>query len=94
VYGIVLLAAAVAYYVLQRVLLRVQGPNSLLSEAIGRDLKGKSSPFLYCLAIGLSFVRPWLGVLVYVGVALMWLVPDRRLERRMTGAQRDWEHSP
>ena len=87
VYGIVLLAAAVAYYVLQGVLLRTHG-NSLLAEAIGRDLKGKGSPFLYCLAIALSLlVRPWMGVVVYVAVALMWLVPDRRLERRVTAAQ-------
>jgi uncharacterized membrane protein len=93
VYGIVLLAAAVAYYVLQGVLLRVQGANSLLAEAIGRDLKGKLSPFFYCVGIGLSLVQPWLGVVVYVGVALMWLVPDRRVERRMTGMERDGEPS-
>ena len=86
VYGIVLLAAAVAYYVLQGVLLRTHG-NDLLAEAIGRDLKGKLSPYLYCLAIVLSLVRPWMGVFVYVGVALMWLVPDRRLERRVTAAE-------
>src|SRR4051795_8602197 len=86
VYGIVLLAAAVAYYVLQRTLLRTPG-NPLLGEAIGRDLKGKGSPFLYCLAIVLSLVQPWLGIVIYVGVALMWLVPDRRVERRMTAAE-------
>ena len=85
VYGIVLLAAAVAYYVLQGTLLRARG-NDLLAEAIGGDLKGKASPYLYCLAIALSLVQPWLGVVVYVGVALMWLVPDRRLERRVTAA--------
>ena len=88
VYGIVLLAAAVAYYVLQGTLLRAHG-NSLLAEAIGRDLKGKGSPFLYCLAIALSLVRPWMGVVVYVAVALMWLVPDRRVERRVTAAEVD-----
>jgi uncharacterized membrane protein len=88
VYGIVLLAAAVAYYVLQGTLLRAHG-NPLLAEAIGRDLKGKGSPFLYCLAIALSLVRPWTGVVVYVAVALMWLVPDRRLERRMTAAENE-----
>ena len=89
VYGIVLLAAAVAYYVLQGTLLRAQRRSSLLAEAIGRDLKGKGSPLLYCLGIGLSLVRSWLGVVVYVGVALMWLVPDRRLERRMTAIDDD-----
>ncbi len=88
VYGIVLLAAAVAYYVLQGTLLRTHG-NDLLAEAIGRDLKGKGSPYLYCLAIVLSLVRPWMGVVVYVAVALMWLVPDRRVERRMTATEID-----
>jgi uncharacterized membrane protein len=88
VYGIVLLAAAVAYYVLQGTLLRTHG-NSLLAEAIGRDLKGKGSPYLYILAIALSLGRPWMGVVVYVGVALMWLVPDRRLERRVTATEVD-----
>ena len=88
VYGIVLLAAAVAYYVLQGVLLRTHG-NSLLAEAIGRDLKGKGSPYLYILAIALSLVRPWMGVVVYVAVALVWLVPDRRLERRVTATEVD-----
>src|SRR4051794_1700779 len=88
VYGIVLLAAAVAYYVLQGTLLRAHG-NSLLAEAIGRDLKGKASPYLYCLAIALSLVQPWMGVVVYVGVALMWLIPDRRVERRMNATEVD-----
>src|SRR5919202_4192300 len=86
VYGIVLLAAAVAYYVLQGRLLRTSG-NSLLAEAVGRDLKGKGSPYLYILAIALSLVRPWMGVVVYVAVALVWLIPDRRLERRVTATE-------
>lgn len=84
VYGIVLLAAAIAYYVLQTVLLRADGEESVLRTAIGVDLKGKASPPLYCLAIGLSFVSPWAGIAVYVAVALMWLVPDRRVERTLT----------
>src|SRR3954464_9645695 len=77
VYGIVLLAAAVAYYILERTLLRTSG-NSLLREAIGRDLKGKGSPYLYCLGIALSLVQLALYVVIYVGVALMWLAPRRR----------------
>jgi uncharacterized membrane protein len=81
VYGIVLLAAALAYYVLQGALLRAGADNSLLAAAIGRDLKGKLSPVLYCLGIALSFVDRWLGIAVYVVVALMWLAPDRRVER-------------
>jgi uncharacterized membrane protein len=80
-YGIVLLAAALAYYALQWTIIRQQGEGSLLAAAIGRDWKGKASPLLYAAGIGLSFVNRWLAVAVYVTVALMWLVPDRRLER-------------
>jgi uncharacterized membrane protein len=86
VYGLVLLAAAIAYYVLQTVLLRLDGDQSLLRTAIGTDLKGKLSPLLYCLGIGLSFVNQWAGIAVYVIVALMWLVPDRRVERTLAAA--------
>jgi uncharacterized membrane protein len=82
-YGMVLLAAGIAYYVLQTVLLRLDGDQSVLRTAIGRDLKGKLSPLLYCLGIGLSFVNQWVGIAVYVVVALMWLVPDRRVERTL-----------
>jgi len=81
VYGIVLLLAAVAYSVLQGTLLRAQGPNSRLAAAIGRDRKGRFSPLLYAAGIALSFVNQWLGVALYVLVALLWLVPDRRVER-------------
>src|ERR687886_1373916 len=84
VYGLVLLAAAVAYYVLQAILLRVEGQRSVLRTAIGADPKGKLSPLLYCLGIGLCVVNRWLGLAVYVAVALMWLVPDRRVERTLT----------
>jgi uncharacterized membrane protein len=86
-YGIVLLAAAIAYYILQAALLRVEGRQSLLAAAIGRDLKGKASPLGYCLGIGLSFVRGWLGLAVYVGVALMWLIPDPRVERHLAAGR-------
>jgi uncharacterized membrane protein len=81
VYGIVLIAAAMAYYLLQTVIVRSQGTDSVVARAIGRDLKGKGSPFLYLLGIALSLVVPWLGVAVYSLVALIWLIPDRRLER-------------
>ena len=84
IYGVVLLAAAVAYYILQTTLLRAEGEHSRLRAAIGSDLKGKLSPFLYCLGIGLAFANRWLGVAVYVGVALIWLVPDRRVERHLS----------
>jgi uncharacterized membrane protein len=83
VYGIVLLAAAAAYYLLQGALLRAGRDNSLLATAIGRDLKGKLSPLLYCLGIGLALANRWLGIAVYVLVALIWLTPDRRVERAM-----------
>ena len=89
VYGIVLLGAAIAYVILQTALLRAEGEDSRLRIAIGTDTKGKISPFLYCLGIGLSFAEPWLGLVMYVLVALIWLVPDRRLERHLTAAPAD-----
>jgi uncharacterized membrane protein len=79
-YGIVLLLAAMAYYILQSVILASLGPGSPLRVALGRDMKGKLSPVLYLAAIPLSFVNRWIAVGLYVLVALMWLVPDRRIE--------------
>jgi uncharacterized membrane protein len=84
-YGVVLLAAALAFYALERVIIRNQGSGSLVAAAVGRDLKGKVSPVLYALGIGLSFLSQWLAMAVFAGVALMWLVPDRRLERTVAG---------
>jgi uncharacterized membrane protein len=81
VYGAALLMPAIAYYVLQTAILRAQGPESRLARALGADFKGKSSPFLYAAAIALSFVSPWAALAIYVGVALMWLVPDSRIEK-------------
>lgn len=81
VYGFVLLMAAVAYYILQRTIIAEQGPNSLLASAIGSDWKGKLSPVLYLAAMVLAFVTPWIAAGIYASVALMWLVPDRRIER-------------
>jgi uncharacterized membrane protein len=86
-YGIVLLAAAIAYLVVQRVLLRLEGRQSVLAASVGRDLKGRASLVLHCLGIGLSFVSGWLGLTVYVALALMWLVPDPRVERRLAPAR-------
>jgi uncharacterized membrane protein len=80
VYGINLLLAAVAYYALQQLIFRVEG-GSGLREALGRDLKGKVSPVLYLTGIVLAFVNPWLAMLVFTVVAVIWLVPDRRVER-------------
>ncbi len=81
VYGVNLLLAALAYYTLQLAIYRADGPNSLLREAVGRDLKGKLSPFIYLLGILIAFVSPLLALIPFVVVALIWLVPDRRLER-------------
>ena len=80
-YGVVLLMASIAYWLLQRTIIKSQGKDSLLARAIGRDYKGKSSPLFYALAIPAAFVSPWISASLYVFVALMWLVPDRRIEK-------------
>ncbi|MEX2552116.1 MAG: TMEM175 family protein [Actinomycetota bacterium] len=79
-YGLVSLLAAIAYYLLQTAIVASQGPGSKLAAAVGRDLKGKASPALYLAGIGFSFVNRWIALGLYVFVALMWLVPDRRIE--------------
>jgi len=79
-YGVNLLLAALAYYVLQLAIFHVEG-GSGLRQALGRDVKGKASPVLYLCGIALAFVTPWLGILVFTCVAIIWLVPDRRVER-------------
>jgi uncharacterized membrane protein len=80
VYGIVLLMAAIAYFVLQNQIIRAQGERSLLARAIGSDIKGKMSPILYLLGIGSSFISEWISASFYVLVALIWLIPDKRIE--------------
>ncbi len=82
-YGVVLLMAAIAYWILQQTILVHEGPELLLAQAVGRDFKGKISPVIYAAAIGLAFVSEWIAFALYVLVALMWLVPDRRIERVM-----------
>ena len=79
VYGVVLLMAAVAYFVLQQRILHVDGPKSVLAAAVGKDFKGKISPVLYLVAIPSAFISPWIAGAFYVIVALMWIVPDRRI---------------
>jgi uncharacterized membrane protein len=86
VYGVILLLAAIAYLLLQHTILRQEGPDSTLRAAVGRDRKGKLSPLLYALAIPVAFLRPWMAATLYVACALMWLVPDRRIERRVSRA--------
>ncbi len=80
-YGVVLLMSAVAFYILQRAIIADQGDDSLLARAVGRDLKGKLSPLVYLLAITLALLDVPMAGLLYVLVALIWLVPDRRIER-------------
>jgi uncharacterized membrane protein len=82
-YGVVLFMAAVAYYILQRAIIARHGPASMLAAAVGRDLKGKLSPVSYLAAVGLAFVSTWIANAIYLGVALLWLVPDRRIERAL-----------
>jgi len=82
-YGIVLLMAAIAYWVLQQRIIAVEGRDSLLARATGNDFKGRLSPLFYIAGIGLAFVQPWLSCMLYVLVALVWLVPDRRIESRI-----------
>ena len=80
-YGTVLLLAAIAYYVLQQRIIASQGEDSILRRAVGKDRKGKLSPLLYVGAIGLAFVEPRVSVAIYVLVAVIWVIPDRRIER-------------
>ena len=87
VYGAVMLLAAMAYYILQQTIIRRQGSHSKLAAAVGGDVKGKLSPMLYAAAIPLAFVNQWISDGLYVAVALIWLVPDRRIEAR-TKAER------
>ena len=80
VYGVALLMPAIAYYILQKTIIRQQGSHSVLAEALGSDIKGKLSPVLYIAGIAAAFVVPWLSIALYTLVAIMWLVPDRRIE--------------
>ena len=80
-YGVVLLMAALAYSLLQGLIIASQGEDSILRRAVGVDWKGKLSPVLYLVAIGAAFVSQWLSLAVYAAVAVIWFVPDRRIER-------------
>ena len=90
-YGVVLLAAAIAYWILQRVIIAEQGESSLLATAVGGDHKGKLSPLLYFIAIPAAFLHQWISGGIYVLVALLWLIPDRRIERALTKGRREAE---
>jgi uncharacterized membrane protein len=86
-YGFVLMMSGVAYTILQATILRVPGENRILAQAIGRDRKGKGSVFFYVVAIAASFYDPRISCAIYVGVALMWFIPDRRIERLIAGSK-------
>ena len=79
-YGVILLMAAIAYFVLQTTIIKNHGPDSILSRAIGKDVKGKISPVLYLAAIFSTWINPWISGGIYILVAFMWLIPDRRIE--------------
>ena len=83
-YGVILLLAAISYTILQTTIIRAHGPDSRLKVAVGNDRKGKLSILLYVAAIPLAFYNQWISDGIYVAVALIWLVPDRRIERVMT----------
>ena len=89
VYGAVLLMAAVAYWILQQTLMAAEGPGSVLRRAVGSDWKGRLSPALYLGGIALTFWRPWAAQSVYALGALLWLIPDRRLEKAIEGSARE-----
>ncbi|MCI2809825.1 TMEM175 family protein [Eoetvoesiella caeni] len=82
-YGINLLCCAIAYFILQQGIIKLQGAGSILAHAVGRDIKGKISPVLYLLGIGASFVSQWASGAFYVAAACMWLIPDRRIEHEV-----------
>ena len=82
-YGLVLLMAAIAYWVVQQTIIATEGPTSVLKSAVGGDWKGKLSPFVYLLAIVSTFWVKWIAQALYVFIALIWLIPDRRIERVM-----------
>jgi uncharacterized membrane protein len=82
-YGAVLLMSAIAYYILQLRIIAADGPGSALATAVGRDWKGKLSPVAYLIAIPVAFVYAWISCALYLLIALIWLVPDRRIEGRV-----------
>ncbi len=86
-YGVVLLMAAIAYWILQQLIIASQGPDSILKKAVGGDWKGKLSPILYAVAIPVAFWWQWASLSLYVFVALLWLIPDRRIENILKNAE-------
>ena len=85
-YGVVLLMSAIAYWILEQLIIASQGPDSILRKAVGGDWKGKLSPILYAIAIAAAFWWQWVSLSLYVVVALLWLIPDRRIENTLRNA--------
>jgi uncharacterized membrane protein len=92
-YGVVLLMAAIAYFILQQTIIASQGSRSILRAAIGKDWKGKLSPVCYAVAIPSAVRWPWFAGLIYAGVAIVWLVPDRRIERTIAAREGEQERT-
>lgn len=88
-YGVVLLAAAIAYFILQNLIIKSHGKDSILAKALGKDLKGKTSPVLYVLGILSAFICVWFSGFIFVTVAIMWLIPDSRIEKAL---KREYNH--
>ncbi|MCB0447570.1 MAG: hypothetical protein KDD03_08675, partial [Gelidibacter sp.] len=82
-YGVVLLCAAIAYFILQRLIIKSHGKESILANALGKDIKGKISPLLYVIGIVGAFISVWISGAMFVLVAIMWLIPDRRIENKL-----------
>ena len=78
-----MLMPAIAYYLLQKAIVRRHGMQSVLATALGRDIKGKLSPILYAAGIALAFLNPWLSIAIYALITIIWFVPDRRIEKIM-----------
>lgn len=83
IYGFVLLMCAVAYNILQNKIIKLEGNDSILNKAVENDLKGKISTLAYVLAIPLAFVSPWISGLIYIAIALLWIIPDSRIEKQL-----------
>jgi uncharacterized membrane protein len=88
IYGVVLLMAAIAYWILQRTIIAEQGHTSVLATAVGNDLKAKVSLICYAIAIPTAFMHEWISGALYVFVALIWFIPDRRIERALTASRK------
>ena len=87
-YGVSLLAPAVAYYLLQKAIVRLHGNSGVLARAVGSNFKTKLSPVMYVAAIALAFVSPWISCAIYAGVAAMWVIPDRRIEKLVADSEK------